>query len=57
MNYVKANYTAMKNFFNGTDWMIMKEQRQMQQQNYSFPTICEQVIKEYIPFYKGKKVV
>ena len=47
-NYVKANYTAMKRFFNETDWTKIKELKEVQEK-------YEQEVKEYVPFYKVKE--
>ena len=48
-NYAKANYTAMKRFFNETDRTKIKELKEVQEKCDLFLMIYEQGVKEYIP--------
>ena len=54
-NYAKANYTAMKRFFNEIDWSIMEKLKDVQEKYDLFLMIHKQGVKEYIPFYEVKE--
>ena len=54
-NYAKANYTAMKKFFNETDWKKIKELKDMQEKYDFFLRIYEQRVKKCVTFYKVKE--
>ena len=54
VNYAKANYTAMKRFFNETDWMKIKELKDVQEKYNLFLMMYEQGVGKYVPFYKVK---
>ena len=54
-NYTKANYSAMKKFFNEIDWTKMKELKDVQETYDLFLMIYKQRVKKYIPFSKVKE--
>ena len=52
-NYAKANYTAMKKFFNVTRRMKIMELKEVQDR-YDFFLMIHEGFNEYVPFYKAK---
>ena len=46
-NYAKANYTAMKKYFNYIDWTKIKNLKVMQEKYDFFLMIYEQGVNEY----------
>ena len=54
-NYAKANFIAMKKFFNETDWTKIKELKDIQEKYDLFLMIYEQGINEYVLFYKVRE--
>ena len=54
-NYAIANYTAMKRFFNETEWAKTKKLKDVQEKYDLFLMIYEQGVKKYVPFYRIKE--